>query len=314
MSIDFQPIVWDSMVEDDCRQLVRLAVREDLDRTYDWTTLALVDHQTQGHADVVMRTSGVVAGLEAARVVLEEMAPSVIWSPEVQDGDFVVAGTRTAAMSGPARNLLTCERIVLNFLGRLSGIATLTRKYVEAVAGSRARIYDTRKTTPGWRRLEKYAVRLGGGQNHRTGLFDAVLIKDNHLALGATAERQKFSPAAAVAEARRFVREQLADDPRAQMPIEIEVDTLAQLEEVLPARPDIVLLDNMPLDQLKAAVAQRDASAPGIMLEASGGVRLDTVAAIADTGVDRISVGALTHSAISVDIGLDWRTTVKDEG
>jgi nicotinate-nucleotide pyrophosphorylase (carboxylating) len=191
----------------------------------------------------------------------------------------------------------------LNLLGRLSGIATLTREFVRRVEGTKARIYDTRKTTPGWRRLEKYAVRCGGGHNHRTGLFDAILIKDNHLAFAAGSD---LSPAVAVRAAREFVRQMDAEHLDKGMLIEIEVDRLEQLGDVLAAAPDIVLLDNMATDQLRTAVAQRNEIAPGVELEASGGVSLDTVREIALTGVDRISAGSLTHSARCLDLALDW--------
>ena len=204
--------------------------------------------------------------------------------------------------------MLQVERPMLNLLGRLSGIATLTREFVEAAAGTKARIYDTRKTTPGWRRLEKYAVGCGGGWNHRTGLFDAVLIKDNHLALGAGSADSEagYTPAEAVVRARRFIEEQAPAPARQEMIIEVEVDTLDQLDEVLLAEPDIVLLDNMGAAELREAVRRRDARNPRVELEASGGVSLETVRAIASTGVERISVGALTHSALCLDIGLDW--------
>jgi nicotinate-nucleotide pyrophosphorylase (carboxylating) len=203
-----------------------------------------------------------------------------------------------AVVSGPARSLLTGERLALNLLGRMSGIATLTRQYVDAIAGTSAGIFDTRKTTPGWRLLEKYAVACGGGRNHRIGLYDAVLIKDNHLAFGTADGSGHYTPAQAVVRAR-------AAAPAGTV-IEVEVDTLVQFDEVLPAGPDIVLLDNMSLDQLCTAVARRNAGFPKIELEASGGVNLTTVAGIAATGVERISVGALTHSAVVLDIGLDW--------
>jgi nicotinate-nucleotide pyrophosphorylase (carboxylating) len=213
-----------------------------------------------------------------------------------------------ARLAGEARSLLTAERVLLNVLGRLSGIATLTRRFVDAVAGTRARIYDTRKTTAGWRRLEKYAVRQGGGWNHRLGLHAAILIKDNHLALGALARGGgRFTPAEAVRQAQRFAAEsaRAADEP---LPVEVEVDSLDQLRQVLPARPDLVLLDNMPADLLRQAVALRDALAPGVALEASGGVDLQSIAQIAAAGVERISVGALTHSAPWLDVALDWRS------
>jgi nicotinate-nucleotide pyrophosphorylase (carboxylating) len=306
---DFTQLSWSPQIEDDCRRIVRLAVYEDLDRGYDWTTVSLVPEGANAAADVVARQEGVIAGLEAARVALDEMDIAAQWQPRVADGAKVAAGTVIASICGSARDLLTSERTLLNLIGRLSGIATLTSRYVAAVASTKARIYDTRKTTPGWRRLEKYAVHCGGGRNHRTGLFDAVLIKDNHLALGRQQDiAQGYTPAEAVAKARQFVRESLAGDPRAEtMLVEVEVDSLDQLRQVLPAQPDIVLLDNMPPDQLREAVAIRDAAALPIELEASGGVNLTTVRAIAETGVERISVGALTHSAVCLDVALDWK-------
>ena len=205
--------------------------------------------------------------------------------------------------------MLAVERPLLNMLGRLSGIASLTRRYVDAVSGTPAGIYDTRKTTPAWRSLEKYAVRCGGGRNHRAGLFEAVLIKDNHLALGAELRPQArggFSPAEAVLKARQFLSERSGDASR-QAIVEIEVDTLDQLDEVLAVKPDLVLLDNMGPAMLREAVAHRNARSPAVELEASGGIDLGTVRKVAETGVERISVGALTHSAVSLDFGLDWR-------
>jgi nicotinate-nucleotide pyrophosphorylase (carboxylating) len=304
---DFQQIEWDAAVEEDCRQLVRLAVREDLERLYDWTTVALVGSDARGSAAVVARRPGVACGLRAAALVLAEMDAQVAWRPEVEDGAVMAAGTRVATIAGSARTLLTAERTLLNFVGHLSGVSTLTRQYVDAVAGTRARIYDTRKTTPGWRRLEKYAVRAGGGHNHRTGLFDAILIKDNHLAWGAGAGAQgRFTPAQAVRRARDFLTQLAPGDPRSQMLVEVEVDTLDQLDEVLPTGPDIVLLDNMPAQRLREAVERRNRVAPQVELEASGGVNLSTIRGLAQSGVDRISVGALTHSAEWFDVGLDW--------
>jgi nicotinate-nucleotide pyrophosphorylase (carboxylating) len=224
------------------------------------------------------------------------------------DGDGVQARTPIAEIAGSARDMLTCERSMLNLVGRLSGIATLTREYIRRVEGTGARIYDTRKTTPAWRRLEKYAVRCGGGRNHRTGLFDAILIKDNHLALAADAN---LTPADAVRRAREFVRQMTPQSfpglGAENVIIEIEVDRLEQLDDVLAAGPDIVLLDNMSADELRAAVLRRDAAAPHIELEASGGVTLETVQKIAAAGVDRISVGGLTHAARSLDVALDWQ-------
>lgn len=298
-------------MEDDCRQLVRLAVREDLGCSYDWTTLAMVPEGARGRAAMVARAPGVVAGLPAVRIALDEMQIDARWTPLVPDGTTVTAGTRLAEIQGPARDVLTAERLLLNLVSRLSGVATVTQRYVSAVRGvaaSQARVYDTRKTTPGWRRLEKYAVRCGGGMNHRTGLFDAALIKDNHLAVAARAAAGRDrAPAEAVHTVRRFIGEMFADDAAgAEMIVEVEVETLDQLQNVLPAGPDIVLLDNMTIEQLRRAVAMRDKVNGQVELEASGGIDLDCVRQIAQTGVDRISVGALIHAAAWLDIGLDW--------
>jgi nicotinate-nucleotide pyrophosphorylase (carboxylating) len=231
------------------------------------------------------------------------MQLDVRWQALLADGDAVASGEAIARLEGSARDLLTGERVLLNFVGQLSGIATLTRQYIEAIRGTAASIYDTRKTTPGWRRLEKYAVRCGGGTNHRTGLFDAILIKDNHLA-----QSPARTPAEALMTARAFLRQQLAEREVEAMIVEIEVDSLAQFAQVLPHAPDIILLDNMTNEQLRAAVEQRNQSALAVQLEASGGVNLSTVRGIAETGVERFSVGALTHSAACLDVGLDWQT------
>ncbi|MFH1919681.1 MAG: carboxylating nicotinate-nucleotide diphosphorylase [Planctomycetota bacterium] len=316
MAQDFDQITWDDRLKADLRELLGLAIREDCEPGGDWTTAALVPEGAIARGDVVVRQEGVIAGLPGAEMALELVDPRLRWSPEHEDGQPARPGDRIARIEGPAASLLTAERPVLNLLGRLSGIATLTRAYVEAVAGTKARIYDTRKTTPGWRRLEKYAVRAGGGCNHRTGLFDAVLIKDNHLALGAQstgtdAKRwsaaARYTPAEAVTRARRFVQQRASGASDRRMIIEIEVDTLQQLKEVLPAGPDIVLLDNMSPAELAEAVECRNSVNPGVELEASGGVRLETIGRIASSGVDRISVGALTHSAVWLDVGMDIR-------
>jgi nicotinate-nucleotide pyrophosphorylase (carboxylating) len=306
MSKEFPQTVWDEQLERDWQTLLRLAIAEDLGTRGDWTSRALVAEDAAGRAAVVARQPGVVAGLPAANATLSAFDPHLCWSPQTDDGQTVAKGTCLGTVEGPARALLAAERVLLNLLGRLSGIATLTRQYVNAVAGTNARIYDTRKTTPGWRRLEKYAVRCGGGWNHRRGLDEAVLIKDNHLALGSGAAAQvgQFTPGEAVLRARRFVAEG-AGDPA--MVIEVEVDTLEQFDAVLPARPDIVLLDNMTPEQLRQAVERRGNCDPAIQLEASGGVNLSTVRQIALSGVDRISVGALTNSAVALDFGLDWQ-------
>jgi nicotinate-nucleotide pyrophosphorylase (carboxylating) len=309
---DFRQIEWDAEVEEDCRQIVRLAVREDLDRLFDWTTLALVPGGLEGQAAIRTRKDGVIAGLRAAQVAVGEMDIHLRLEPKVEDGQRVTAGDTVAVLTGPARSMLCAERILLNLIGRLSGIATLARLYVEAVQGTGARIYDTRKTTPGWRRLEKYAVRMGGGTNHRTGLFDAILIKDNHLALAAGTEGSgHMTPAEAVRKARQFA-DRVPGGQGASLVVEVEVDSLEQLAGVLAETPDVVLLDNMSVDELKAAVALRDRAAPHVELEASGGVNLQNAASIAGSGVERISVGGLTHSAASLDVGMDWGE--KDEG
>ena len=285
--------------ERDFDSLLAMALFEDTEKHGDLTSLALVPGLAQGSAAVVARTAGTMAGIPLVARIVSKIDPDLVWEPALDDGAAIVRGSVVGSLRGPAAPLLTAERPILNFLGRLSGIATLTRHYVDAIQGTKASIYDTRKTTPGWRRLEKYAVTCGGGKNHRTGLFDAILIKDNHLALGRQAS---FSPAEAVAKAKEFLQQRFAEQPM----VEIEVDTLDQLREVLPAAPDIVLLDNMTPSQLTEAVRIRDSINPAVQLEASGGITLQTVRAVAETGVERISVGALTHSAISLDFGLDW--------
>ena len=273
--------------------LVRLALAEDFGTTGDCTSRATIPATTLATAAFVARAEGVVAGLPVADLVCRAVSPDLTFTSVVPDGTLTQRGTVLATVSGPLRAVLAAERTALNFLQRLSGVASLTKQFVDAAAGTAAKMLDTRKTTPGWRLLEKYAVRAGGGTNHRIGLYDGILIKDNHLAgLGGDVRR-------AVEAARAF-------PGNAGLPVEVEVDTLDQLEHALAVRADIVLLDNMSLEQLRAAVARRNAVAPGVLLEASGGVNLSTVGAIAATGVDRISVGALTHSAPALDIGLDY--------
>jgi nicotinate-nucleotide pyrophosphorylase (carboxylating) len=278
-----------------CRRLVAWALDEDLGGLNDVTSEAIIPEDQTGRAALVSRAPGVLAGLPAVPLVVAAVAPDLTFEALTEDGQPLSPGQRIATLSGPLRSLLTMERTALNFLQHLSGIATLTRRFVDAVAGLNCRILDTRKTLPGWRLLAKYAVRCGGGHNHRTGLYDGVLIKDNHLA--ALAGKPQ-----ALTEAIRAARRHAST-----VPLEVEVDTLEQLDEALAARPDMVLLDNMTLNQLREAVRRRNASASGVLLEASGGVTLETVRAIAETGVDRISVGALTHSAPALDIALDYQ-------
>jgi nicotinate-nucleotide pyrophosphorylase (carboxylating) len=283
-----------------CRLLIDLALAEDLGDAGDVTVQSLLPRPGTGRAAFVARSAGVLAGVEAAELVYRAVDPSVSFERLKDDGSLLRKGDQIARIAGSLPSLLIGERTALNFVQRLSGVATMTRRFVDAVAGLSAKILDTRKTTPGWRRLEKYAVRCGGGHNHRTGLFDMILVKDNHLASLRIAD-----PKAAVAETVRRARAYCAShDPR--LPVEIEVESLDQLDAALAAKPDIILLDNMPPDTMREAVRRRQAIAPSVQLEASGGITLETVRPIAETGVDRISVGALTHSAPAWDLALDF--------
>lgn len=281
------------------RRLLELARDEDLGESGDVTSLVSIAPTQQGRAALVARSGGVIAGLAVVPELISVFAPDVLWDQQHQDGAEADSKCLLGALSGPLRQILAMERTMLNILGRLSGIATLTAQYVRALPhGARAGIYDTRKTTPGNRVLEKYAVRCGGGRCHRLGLHDAMLIKDNHIA-GVTPQRL----AGVVQDA--------ATRARAMCPlhfVEVEVDTLEQLDALLTLPPcliDIVLLDNMSPDLLREAARRRDATQPRLELEASGGVTLGTLPLIASTGVDRISVGALTHHAVSRDVALD---------
>jgi nicotinate-nucleotide pyrophosphorylase (carboxylating) len=280
-----------------CLRLVQAGLAEDLGQVGDVTSAAMVSEHQQGAARFVARQSGVLAGLEAARILLTRLDGTLIWEWGVRDGAQIEPGSMLARVSGRLRSLLAGERVALNFVQHLSAVATQTRRYVETIAGFDCRIYDTRKTTPGWRVLEKYAVRVGGGFNHRMGLYDAVLIKDNHL-VAWRFRAAGLSLADAVRAARNAVPEGTV--------VEMEVDSLAQLEEALPGEPDIVLLDNMELEQLRKAVMIRNRNAPRLLLEASGGITLPIVRQIAETGVDRISIGAITHSAPALDIAFDF--------
>lgn len=271
--------------------LIRQALEEDVG-SGDASSLAVLDADDLGEGSLVARQELVLAGLPVAEAVFRDVDPDLRLDRLREDGARVSAGDVVLKLSGRARSILTAERTALNFLQRLSGVATLTRRYVDAVAGSKAVILDTRKTTPGYRLLEKYAVRCGGGRNHRMGLYDRIMLKDNHLAAW---RRRNTGDLAAMVRAARGTYPDLD--------IEVEVDTISQLEDVLQGEPEWVLLDNMDPDTLRACV---DLAAGRTRLEASGGVTLDTVAAIAATGVDAISVGALTHSAAACDIALDW--------
>lgn len=267
----------------------------ELDR--DLTCAALVDPAELATINVVVRRDGVLAGGPVAELVFNRLDPSVMWHPLVADGSFVTSQTIVGQVSGSLRSLLIGERTVLNFLMHLSGVATQTRKFVEAVTGTHAVILDTRKTLPGWRALEKYSVRCGGGTNHRMGLHDGVLIKDNHLAAWV-----RHGGASTIANA---IRQARSVSPSG-IAIEVEVDTLDQLRDALAGGPDIVLLDNMSSATLCEAVRLRDEIALSVRLEASGGITLANVREIAGSGVDRISIGALTHSAPALDIAFDW--------
>jgi nicotinate-nucleotide pyrophosphorylase (carboxylating) len=288
MVMDWQEFDW----------LLDAALAEDA-CTQDVTTLATVPPERKATGELQARQEGVVCGLPLAERLIERFAAGIAFEHRIEDGDEVQPGDVVAAVTGPAGAMLTVERTMLNFLQRLSGIATMTARYVKAVRGTGAAILDTRKTTPGWRKLEKYAVRCGGGSNHRRDLAEMALIKDNHLALLARRPRD----AAAVREAVQRVREAYPD-----VPVEVEVEDTAQLEAAVEAKADIILLDNMTPEQFAASarlVAERCDGGRRPLLEASGGITLENVAAYARAGADRISVGALTHSVPAFDYSLE---------
>jgi nicotinate-nucleotide pyrophosphorylase (carboxylating) len=273
------------------RAAVQLALAEDLGGG-DATTLATVPAAAKSVAFMCAREPLVAAGIEFAEIAFRQLSNKIKIEKFARDGQKISAGKTLLKISGPARALLTAERVALNFFQRLSGVATLTAQFVEAVRGTRTQILDTRKTTPGWRRFEKYAVTCGGGKNHRMGLFDMILIKDNHL-VALNNEKPNAIAAAALRAQKKFPK----------LKIEVEADTFKQVAQAADAGVDIVLLDNMDLRQLRQAVKIVNGRAK---IEASGGVNLKNVRAIAKTGVDFISIGALTHSARAVDIGLDF--------
>lgn len=273
------------------RRAVRAALAEDLG-SGDVTTLATVPANAKSVALMNAREPLVVAGLAFAELAFRELSPKIQIKKFARDGQRVQAGAPLLKISGSSRALLSAERVALNFVQRLSGVATATARFANEIKETRAKILDTRKTTPGWRRFEKYAVKCGGGKNHRIGLFDLVLIKDNHLV--ALQNEKPNAIAAAVARAR---------EKFPKLKVEVEADTLAQVAQAADAGADIILLDNMTTKQLRAAVKIVRGRA---QTEASGGVNLKTVRGIAQTGVDFISVGAITHSARAVDIGLDF--------
>ena len=297
----------------DCTKLIDMALAEDIGAANlkdgrDCTTDSIVPDSVTASAAFVSRASGVVCGVEIAKMVIDRHALTLKLDCRLNDGDPVEPGQTIAVISGPAAEILVLERTCLNFMCRLSGISSFTRQYVHEIQGTNACVLDTRKTTPGWRRLEKYAVACGGGQNHRMGLYDAVMIKDNHLAFRRSqAENKSLTIPNAIKVVRDWIDENAESLPNGpQTVLQLEVDNLDQLEIALETSVDIVLLDNMSNDQLTSAVALRNERAPKVLLEASGGVNLTTIAGIAATGVERISVGALTHSAANFDIGLDW--------
>lgn len=268
--------------------IVRAALEEDA-ADNDITSIATILSERRERCSIVARADGVIAGIPLAREAFRQRHPSASIRAAVKDGQRVSAGTPVMFVTGPARGLLSAERVALNFMQRLSGIASLTHEFVDAVIGTNARILDTRKTTPGWRRLEKYAVRAGGGMNHRMDLGAAVLIKDNHIAA------LDGDIAMAITRAR--------DVAPPNTRVEAECDSLDQIRLALPARPDVIMLDNMDVATMRKAVELIDGRA---VTEASGGVNLGTVRRIAETGVDWISVGALTHSAKALDLALDF--------
>jgi nicotinate-nucleotide pyrophosphorylase (carboxylating) len=275
-------------VEDEVLHLIDLALEEDAG-SGDVTSKWIVPARTRVRAEIVAKAAGVIAGITPARAVFLRLDPRVESQVHANDGTRVAPGDVVLTVRGPGRAVLTGERIALNFLQRLSGVATVTRRFADAVAGTNTRILDTRKTTPGWRTLEKAAVLAGGGVNHRRGLFDAVLIKDNHIAI-----------AGGVRDAMHRVR----DNNSKGLPVIVEVSTLEELDAALDEGADRVLLDNMDTAMMREAVRQARAREKGPALEASGNMSLDRVAEVAATGVDFISVGALTHSAPALDLSL----------
>lgn len=266
--------------------LIRLALHEDIGRG-DCTSEALIDDDMQAVATVYVKQEATLAGLPMIAAVFSQLDARVLVTPRCQEGEYITERTAVCQLEGPARSILTGERTALNFLARLTGIATATQIAVQELQGTHAKLLDTRKTTPGWRVIEKYAVRVGGGYNHRFGLDDMVLIKDNHIALCG-------SVASAVSQARQGIS--------LSQKIEIEVDTLQQLQEALETHVDMILLDNMSPDLMREAVRMAHGK---VALEASGNINRDTLSQVARTGVDYISMGALTHGATSVDVSLD---------
>jgi nicotinate-nucleotide pyrophosphorylase (carboxylating) len=271
------------------RRSIELWLEEDIGMG-DITTMTTIPQDQKSKGVIHVKEEGIIAGLPVAEAVFAAVDPALVFTRKVEEGSFAAKGTVLAEVEGSTRSILLGERLALNLLQRMSGIATRTKQYVDALEGLPTRLVDTRKTTPGHRMLEKYAVRVGGGHNHRFGLYDAVMIKDNHI-----------KGAGGITAAIRAAREQIPHT----MKIEIEVETLQQLEEALAAGPDIIMLDNMKPQLMKEAVGMIKRQAPYIVVEASGSVTLETIKSIAETGVDVISVGRLTYSVAALDISLD---------
>ena len=275
------------------RRIVQSALEEDVgagDVTSEWT----VGAEAPASGGMIAKEAGVICGLDVARLVFGEVDREIDFTSRVRDGDRVTAGDEITRIEGPARGILTGERVALNFLQRMSGIATMTANYVEAVRGTGARILDTRKTTPGLRTLEKYAVRCGGGENHRFGLYDMVLIKDNHIAA-----------AGGIGEAVRSAKCKM-QNAKCKVPIEVEVKDLSELADALEVGVDRIMLDNMSVEEMRQAVEAIRKVSDAVEIEASGGVTLAHLRKIAETGVDFVSVGALTHSARALDVSLTF--------
>jgi nicotinate-nucleotide pyrophosphorylase (carboxylating) len=279
------------------KTLIDMALDEDLATAGDITSLSTIPEASTTAGKFVARRDGVICGLPIVSLIAERFQPGIHWKPYLADGDRVTPGEAIGEVRGQTRSILALERISLNFLQHLSGIATITSRFVEKTEGTKASVLDTRKTIPGWRILDKYAVRCGGGKNHRMGLHDAILIKDNHLA--ALATNGCVRPITeAVERARAFAGNKIF--------VTVEIDRLEQLKEALKAGPDCILLDNFTPVMAKSAVEIRNEIAPRVLLEISGGLHLETIGEYARLNVDRLSVGALTHSAPALDIALDF--------
>ena len=286
------------------KRLITMGLEEDLASSGDQTCQSMIADDEVGQVLIRCRQPGVLAGLPCAAAVFEELDSRVRFHALAEDGHLIEPGKVVAELDGPLSSLLIGERTALNFMTHLSGIASLTRQFADHVAGTRSVILDTRKTLPGYRVLQKYAVRCGGGTNHRMGLYDGILIKDNHLAAWS-----RRTGANSVADAVRAARRHTESQPDKSVPdmtVEVEVDSLDQLRDALGGHPDIVLLDNMAPSELMQAIEIRNEMSPEVQLEASGGITLETVQAIAETGVERISIGGLTHSAVALDLAFDW--------